>query len=407
MTEERQVKEFMQFIIQEICEQIGPRPPCSPEEAKCANYLKVKLGKYADETAIEEFSCHPGSYRVQYQIPIMSLIFTTIFYWFYFKFPNIIFLILPLGVLTVALIIIQANIMHNIELIDPLFKKENSTNVVAKFYPKGEITQRIIIGGHHDSNWEFPILRKSWKLFGLLMALPIILNYLLFVIFVLKLILHFFSRPYLFFIELDLTILIILTVLIPFLIIGAFNIISNRPVMGANDNLTSLAVILALASNLKNLSLKNTEIWLVSHGCEEIGDRGSKRFVRKHLEDLRNALVVNIDMIGGKNTQLRFITAEVIFIKLSSKIADELANIAKKLKIPHQKGMIEAYTDSMAYAQNKIRACSIIGFPERGIPPHYHTREDTIENLVFNNLWDCYRILISFIKRVDSATIFK
>ena len=406
MGEESKVKEYMRFVIQDICECIGPRPPCSPEEAECAQYLKERLGELVDEAQIEEFICHPGSYRAQFRLPMLSIMCVTLFYWLYFLFQNALFLIIPLCILIAAVIIIQTNIMLNVEFIDPLFKKERSTNVVGKLYPEGEVERRIVIGGHHDSNWEFPILRKSWKLFGLLMALPIILNYFLLAAFVLKLILHSLSNPYLFFLELDLTFLIFLTAFIPFLIYGIFNTVSDRPVMGANDNLTSLAVILALASHLKKTSLKNTEIWLVSHGCEEIGDRGSKRFSRKHLDKLIDAIVINIDMIGGKNTQLRFITSELVFTKLSSEIADELAKIAKGLSIPHQKKMIGAYTDSFAYAQNKIQSCSIVGFPEKGVPSHYHTREDTIENLEFDNLWDCFQILLKFIDKVENEETF-
>ncbi|HUY00239.1 MAG TPA: M28 family peptidase [Candidatus Deferrimicrobium sp.] len=406
--EEKQVTEYMHFIIQEICDTIGPRPPCSPEEAKCASYIEDHLKENANETAIEEFFCHPGSYRAQFEIPVVSLISITIFYWFYFYFQSIIFLILPLCILTASLLVIFTNIMRNIEFIDPVFKNEPSTNVFGKFKPKDAIKRRIVIGGHHDSNWEYPILRKSWKLLGFLMAFPVILNYLFFAIFIIKLLLHFFSIYYLFISSVDLALLIFLTILIPVLIFWAFNIVSDRPIMGANDNLTSIAVILAIASRLKSLDLKSTEVWLVSHGCEEIGDRGSKRFSQKYYPELKDAFIINIDMIGGKNTQLRFITAEVIFlVKLSQGIATELAAIAQELNIPYQMGMIEAFTDSMAYAQNKIRACSIIGFTEKGIPAHYHTREDTIEKLDFRNLWDCYQILLKFIKKVDNGEILQ
>lgn len=398
----------MQFIIEDICTKIGPRPPCSPEETKCATYLQEELNKYTSIANIEKFKCHPGSYLPQFQIPIFCIVIATLSYWLFLYTYYLIFLIIPLCALFCSLLVIQTNIMRNTEFIDPLFPQKESTNVVGIFKSKGEPRRRIVIGGHHDSNWEYPILNKSWKMLGLLMALPVILSYLLFGIFVIKFVLYFFTSYYLFLYEIDLAILLVLLVLSLILIVWAFNIITKHSVLGANDNLSALAVIFALARHLQNHELKNTEVWLVSHGCEEIGDRGSKRFAKQHHEELKNALVINLDIIGGKNCTLRFVTSEVVFlVKLFSDLVNELSTIAEEFHIPYQKGRVDAFTDSMAYAQNKIRTCSIVAFPQSGIPPYYHTRNDTIEHLDFNNLWNCYKILRQFIKKVDTGEIFK
>jgi aminopeptidase-like protein len=65
-----------------------------------------------------------------------------------------------------------------------------------------------------------------------------------------------------------------------------------------------------------------------------------------------------------------------------------------------------AFTDSMAYTRNKIKACSIIGRSKnKNYAPNYHSTNDTIENLDFNNLWNCYRILIEFIKQVNENKV--
>jgi len=397
----------MRFIIQDICSTIGPRPPCSPEETQCAHYFEKELKKYTNFTYIEPFHCHPGSYRAQYQFPIWSIVLVTLFYWIYFFVQNICFLLTPLIILLCTIVVIQTNIMRNKEFIDSLFKLADSTNVYGVFKPQHEPTKRIVIGGHHDSNWEFPILRKSWKLFGILMALPIILNHVLLIIFCTKLICYLFSNPYLIWIQIDLSILTFLTGLFPFLIYFAFHIVSTRPVMGANDNLSALAVMLALARDLPSLNLETTEVWLVSHGCEEIGDRGSKRFAVQHKADLEGAIVINLDMLGGRNTQLRLVTSEISFlITLSRKIIEVLGNIADALDIPYHIGRIDAFTDSSAYVQHGINACSIIGFPQKGVPPHYHTREDVLENLAFDNLWHSYRLLRYLLKKMDTAKLF-
>ena len=121
MSEEEQVKEYMRFIIQDICDNIGPRPPCSPEEAQCAHYFENKLKKSTELTTLEKFSCHPSAYRTQFRVSMIVIICTTIFYWLHFFVPNLTFLIIPLCLNLFAIIVIQTNIMRNTELIDPLF----------------------------------------------------------------------------------------------------------------------------------------------------------------------------------------------------------------------------------------------------------------------------------------------
>ncbi|MFX0134531.1 MAG: M28 family metallopeptidase [Candidatus Hodarchaeota archaeon] len=408
MEQENEIKKHMRFIIQDICDKIGPRAPCSQKEAECANYIENELKKYTEDTRIENFYCHPGSYKATFRIPMLNLIISTIFYWLYFFNPNVWFLISSLIFVSTSVIIIQFNLLRNIELIDPFFKKKKSSNVLAKFKPENKTKRIIIIGGHHDSNYEFKILKKSPILFGIFMAFSVIFNHLMLGVFVLKIVLHIKANYYLFIQEIDLIFLIILSSISPILVYTAINIISNTPVMGADDNLSAIAVLMSVAQFLRNNKLKNIEIWIVSHGCEEWGDRGSKRFSKKHYNELNrhNALTINLDMIGGKGQLLKLVTSESIFIvKHFKELISELSKICEDLKIPYLKGSIEAYTDSMAYSQNKINACSIISMPKKGFPTHYHTTNDTIEKIDFNNLWNCYQILIEFIKKIDADKI--
>jgi len=399
----------MKQTIQEICDNIGPREPCSENEAKCAEYIKDRLKHYTNFSIIEDFFCSPGSYKFSIRLPMISLVFITFFYWIYFFYPYYWSLIIICILNFFTFTVIQTNLTKNIELIDPLFKKKKSTNVYAKFKPveNSKPKNLILIGGHHDSNYEFKIIRKSIFLFGLVITTSIILNYILFVIFIIKIIFYFFGEPYLIIPLVDLIILVILTILAPLYIYSGINIISNSAVPGANDNLTSIAIILEIAKYLKvpNI-LRNTEVWLVSHGCEEIGDRGSKRFAKKHYSELKNALVINIDMVGGKNSELRIdIMEETYLIKLYKKLGIELSKIASELKIPHTLGNVEAFTDSMAYSRIGIKACSLIGIPHKGLPAYYHTREDTIDKLDFNKLYNCFQIIIEFLLRIDQGKI--
>ncbi|MHA1265329.1 MAG: M28 family metallopeptidase [Candidatus Helarchaeota archaeon] len=410
MDEETAIIQRMKFLIHDICEKIGPRPPCSLQETKAAQYIYEELNKYADKAQIEHFTCHPKAYFAQFRLPIILPILASFFYTLFWIWSILEFYFVSFTIASVSVLIIIANIMQNKELIDPCFKTEESTNVYGIFYPIRETRQRVIIGGHHDSNWEFPLIKKNWKLFGFIIGSSILMNYILFALITCSGIFNFFFSGNTL---LDLLVfwfnMIVVFIIFPygvFLCIFTifFPIVSDYPVMGANDNLTAIAVILALAPQLRNLQLQYTEVWFVSHGCEEIGDRGSKRFVRQHLNELKEATLINLDMIGGKNTTLHFITSELMFfVKLSENLAKRLAEIAQKMEIPYQLGRIEAFTDAMAYAKRGIRACSIVGLPQKGVTPTYHTRDDVPENITFENLWNCYSLLMTFLKAIDSG----
>ncbi|TFF87821.1 MAG: M28 family peptidase [Promethearchaeota archaeon] len=403
----------MKSTIKNICETIGSRPPCSKQETMCAHYIRENLGKYTDETHLEEFFCHPGTYKFIMRLPFISLIITTIFYWLYFFFTNLVFLLIISFIIFTTFILIQTEITRNIELIDSLFKKRRSTNTYGVFKPKaresGTNNKLIIIGGHHDSQHEFGVLKKSPLLFNLMITSSIFFHYILCAFFVLKLILFlFFNLPYFIVPLIDLIILTILTVLFPFYVYSTFKIVTNRPILGVDDNLTAISILIELAKYLHDYELENTEIWLVSHGCEEIGDRGSKRFSRRHQKEIleKNALVVNIDMVGGKDSELTIDTMEeVMLIRLCNELGAEISKIANDLGIKHRVGNVEAFTDSMAYSQNNIKAVSLIGTPKKGFPTYYHTRYDTIDKIDFEKLWDCYSIIIEFIDRVDKNQI--
>ncbi|TFF86324.1 MAG: M28 family peptidase [Promethearchaeota archaeon] len=410
MQNKKEIKTSMETTIRSICEDIGPRAPCSPEEAKCAEYIQEHLRKYSEKTKIEKFYCHPDTYKLTIRIPFISILIITIIYWLYYILPSFIPLLLCSLVIFTAFILIQTELTRNNEVIDRLFKEKRSTNVVGKFMPDKDIKskQLIIIGGHHDSQYEFGLLRISPLLFELMITSSIILNYIMFVLFIIKDIFFLLAIHYLIFPLIDMIILIILTCLSPFYVFSLFKITSKNAVLGADDNLSAIAVILELAKYLKLKKLKQTEIWLVSHGCEEIGDRGSKRFSKKHKEEIleKNGYVINIDMIGGKNSELKIdIIEEVILIKLCKELGNEISKIASDLGIQHKIGNIEAFSDSMAYSMNNIKACSVISVPKKGFAAHYHTRRDTIDIIDFNKLFDVCTILCEFIERVDGNKI--
>ncbi len=384
-------QDLMFNFIKEVCEKIGPRSPCSTEEEQCAQLSMKHLKKFCDEATIDNFYCRPGAYRVMFHWPILFYIIAIPFFLYY---PVISFILAAF-----IIIILVGNEIYNLEIIDPLFKKQKSTNVIAKIRPLKEKKNISILSSHHDSNWEFPLGKRFGTKVSIFMALPIVFNPILLLFSVIKIMI-----PLPFMVELILVILLVAP--IPILIPFGIKVISKTPVMGANDNLSSLAVCLATAqyfSDPKN-KLANSELWIVSFGCEEIGIRGSKRFVSKYFEIIKNSYSINLDLVGGKNCLPHIDTKEEMgAIKLSPEICNILENASKKLGISVKKGPVMCFTDSMSFSMKKIKSAALIGLLKDGnMPKFYHTTSDTIENIDPTLMRQCLEICLQAIYDIDS-----
>ena len=196
--------------------------------------------------------------------------------------------------------------------------------------------------------------------------------------------------------------------MIPTVIIQLIFIISNHPVMGANDNLSGMAVCYEIVKNLSlpENKLKNVEVWICAFGCEEIGSKGSRNFVKKNMQDLKNVKVINLDMLGNRNAPLLVTTSEIFgLIKTDKKMNELILNSAKKLKIKIKPKSNMAFTDSLSFCRNHLSATSIITLPLSSKEFYYHTKNDVIENMSFENLINTLNLCNHIIKNLDNKLI--
>jgi len=73
----------------------------------------------------------------------------------------------------------------------------------------------------------------------------------------------------------------------------------NSP--GASDNASGVGVLIELARHFTSLGSRlNTRITLIGFGSEELGVLGSRAYVSKHAQELRDCVLnLNIDAVGG------------------------------------------------------------------------------------------------------------
>ncbi|MFX1602680.1 MAG: hypothetical protein ACFFCK_04285, partial [Promethearchaeota archaeon] len=145
-----------QFIA-EICQEVGPRLGTSTAEAEAGLRIREEYKQYCASTFLEEFSCHPAAFLDVVRVSVTFYVIGVLFY-----------LVWPLFTAffsALALVLFALEMMSLREVVDPLFPKRTGANVYGKIPPKDSPKQLVLISGHHDSAYEFPIHERLKRRF--------------------------------------------------------------------------------------------------------------------------------------------------------------------------------------------------------------------------------------------------
>ncbi|MCK4380421.1 MAG: M28 family peptidase [Candidatus Lokiarchaeota archaeon] len=417
--------DYMYNIVQKIIDKCGPRMPCSPQEAKSAEIIKKELEETCDEVKIEPFKCHPraalGWIRIVIFIVLLSFCSFFLIKLFQESFWAYFLSVLSSSFIFIGILIAWEEFFCYEEFIDPIFKEKDSQNVIGKIRTTGEIKNVIIFSGHHDSALQFNLLKYLKHGYVIIVLLGFGILFFWFIASLIFLILTIFTfvldfaMIYDFFLNIALWLLIIGA--IPLVILLFFVTPGKRAnkVPGAVDNLSAVAIVLGIGRFLKNhkeVIPKNTEIRLISFGCEEAFLRGAYRYVEAHLEELKNydAECVNLDTIqsidyltfSDKEPTTRTIHSEEVVQKLIK--AAELVGVKVKVAslgggsfLEKIVGLIGGGTDAAAFSKSNIKASSITALNLLKIVHFYHQETDTPDKIEKGVLENTLKICIGYL----------
>jgi len=158
----------------------------------------------------------------------------------------------------------------------------------------------------------------------------------------------------------------------------------NPAVPGASDDAAGVAVLLALAEDLRLAPLDHTEVWFVATGCEESGLAGAVELLERHAAELdrERTWLLALDTLGGG--ALRWCTGEgfVRFLRYDASFVALARETAAEPGAPPARPYAMTFgTDALAGLVRGYRTLSLIALDDAGYPPHYHWRSDTPENI--------------------------
>ncbi|MDT4989140.1 MAG: hypothetical protein QOI74_3234 [Micromonosporaceae bacterium] len=161
--------------------------------------------------------------------------------------------------------------------------------------------------------------------------------------------------------------------------------IGRRPaVPGANDNLSGVAVALALADALRAAPLPGLRVVIVSAGAEEALQEGIRAFLRRHHHRLPidDTWFLNLDTVGSGQLLLLEAEGPLRMRRYDEGFKDLVTGCATAERVPLLRGMSSrSSTDGCVPTRFGYRTASVVSVDDRRLLPHYHLDSDLPENV--------------------------
>ncbi len=400
-------------IVKTICTVVGPGLPGSSQERERAGMIKKELEAHlgAENVVVEEFTFAPDAFLSPYPGVFCTIIavllnfsmghFTGITPWV----TSIAALVL--SIITPLLFIFEFILSY--ELLDPLFQKKQSINVVGTLRKPGtkNVKRLLILSGHHDSALENTWLRFLGYGFYFLSATFFIGSITMVVMSLIQLAGLIIANDAI--VRMGTLGWVLLIYPIAPSIIYVFFLTRGRKnggnVPGAADNLSASALAVAMCRFLvKNPSYipDDTEIRFISFGSEEAGLRGSRRYVQRHLDELKHldARLLNYETVAHPEIAILASDANGT-MRHSPEMVKSVVAAAQRAGVPYKvaSASIGTGSDAASFSKAGLQATTLLPFkvPQQMVA-FYHQKWDTPEILTIEPLLNVLKLSFEWIR---------
>lgn len=142
------------------------------------------------------------------------------------------------------------------------------------------------------------------------------------------------------------------------------------------------------------------DIWFVALGASALDHAGMRSFLSQHRRDVRGAFVVNLDCVGAG--ELTVLTREGTDVPRRSdrRLGRLLANAARDLHVEMGQARYDwTSTDAHPAMRSSMRAATIMGIDENGLPALSRTLDDVAENVSGDQAHAVAEIVTEMIRR--------
>ena len=400
-------------LIKTICAEVGPGTPGSPQERERAEIIKRDLETHlgAGNVVVEEFSFAPGAWLGSQLIATFCMLIATLLNISIGRITGISPWItaavgFAFSIISVLLFIFE--FLIGFEVLDLFFKKSKSVNVVGTLCKAGtqNVKRLLILSGHHDSALEFTWLRYTGYGFFILTVTWMIGLITVLVMSAIQLAGVISENADLVRISTIGWVLIAYPI-VPSIIFALFYARGRKnggTVPGAADNLSACALVVAICRFLvKNPAYipEDTELRFITFGSEEAGVRGSRRYVQRHLDELKRLDVRLLNYETIAHPEIVILTSESNgTVKNSPEMVKSVVAAARRAAVPYKlrPATLGTGSDAGPFSRADLKATTLIGFTAKQMAAFYHQDRDTPEVLTIEPLLNVLNITFEWIR---------
>jgi hypothetical protein len=405
--------EYALDIVKRICTEVGPGLPATLQERERAAIIKKELEAHlgAENVVLEEFTLAPDAFLSPYP-GVLSMIIAVVLNISIGHFTGITPWVTSIAALVFSIITPLLFILEFIlcrEVLDPLFPKKQSINVIGTLHKPGttNVKRLLILSGHHDSALENTWLRFTGYGFYFLSVTFLIGAITLVVMNLIQLVGLVITNEAVVGAGTLGWVLLVYPILpsiiyVMFLTRGYKN---GGNVPGAADNLSACAVAVSTCRFLVNNPSyipDDTEIRFITFGSEEAGCRGSRRYVKRHLDELRrlDTRILNYEIVAYP--EIAILTTEANgTVENSPEMVNSVVAAAERAGIPYKvhAATLGTGSDAAPFSRAGLKATTLLGFrvPQQMVA-FYHQKWDAPEVLSIEPLLNVLKLTFEWVR---------
>jgi Iap family predicted aminopeptidase len=172
-------------------------------------------------------------------------------------------------------------------------------------------------------------------------------------------------------------------------------------VPGANDNLSAVAVVVALAHSLRTESPAGVRVILLSTGSEESFMEGMQAFGRRHFPELSRETTefVCLECVGSPELCVVEGEGMLLMRPYTESSREALARAGEAAGVELQRGLrTVAATDGLIALRAGYPTCTLGGVDETKFPSNYHWPSDTPENVSWESVERAVRVCEAYVR---------
>jgi acetylornithine deacetylase/succinyl-diaminopimelate desuccinylase-like protein len=176
-------------------------------------------------------------------------------------------------------------------------------------------------------------------------------------------------------------------------------------VPGANDNLSSVAVLLAVAGALRERPVAGLRVILLSTGSEESFMEGMRGFARRHFSQLpADTRFLCLECLGGPTLTLLEGEGMLRMRDYPAAAREALAMAAKRAGVTLARNLrTVAATDALVAMRAGFSVALLASVAYTHLPANYHWRSDTPDNLVWETIGQAIAVTEQFVRDAGAA----